>query len=111
VILAVLAAVVRPQKHSELIVSWRKPAYKRVGLHYIAAFRSRHCKRGTCCCFTAQESSNRGPRDEHGLEIDPRYCDVIVRRWQEFTGNKAILDQAHKSFEQVATERSRIVAW
>jgi DNA modification methylase len=46
----------------------------------------------------------------YGLEIDPRYCDVIVRRWQEFTGNKAILDQANKSFEEVATERSRIVA-
>jgi DNA modification methylase len=46
----------------------------------------------------------------YGLEIDPRYCDVIVRRWQEFTGNKAILDQANNSFEKVATERSRIVA-
>ena len=23
------------------------------------------------------------------MEIDPRYCDVIVRRWQEFTGEKA----------------------
>jgi DNA modification methylase len=46
----------------------------------------------------------------HGLEIDPRYCDVIVRRWQEFTGNKAILDQANRSFEEVASERFRIVA-
>ncbi len=46
----------------------------------------------------------------YGVEIDPRYCDVIVRRWQEFTGNKAILAEANKSFEQVATERSRIVA-
>jgi len=23
------------------------------------------------------------------IEIDPRYCDVIVRRWEEFTGGKA----------------------
>ena len=46
----------------------------------------------------------------YGLEIDPRYCDVIVRRWQEFTGNKAILDQANKSFEVIAAERSRAVA-
>jgi hypothetical protein len=28
---AILAAVVRPQKHSELIVSWLESAYKRVG--------------------------------------------------------------------------------
>ena len=24
-----------------------------------------------------------------GLEIDPAYCDVIVERWEQFTGNKA----------------------
>jgi len=24
------------------------------------------------------------------IELDPRYCDVIVRRWEEFTGQKAI---------------------
>jgi DNA modification methylase len=46
----------------------------------------------------------------YGLEIDPRYCDVIVRRWQEFTGNKAMLDQAHKSFAEVARNRSEIEA-
>ncbi len=28
----------------------------------------------------------------YGMEIDPRYCDVIVRRWEEFTGRKAVLD-------------------
>ena len=25
----------------------------------------------------------------HGLELSPEYCDVIVKRWQEFTGKKA----------------------
>ncbi|HUW33529.1 MAG TPA: site-specific DNA-methyltransferase [Planctomycetota bacterium] len=25
----------------------------------------------------------------YGMEIEPRYCDVIVRRWEEFTGQKA----------------------
>ena len=25
----------------------------------------------------------------YGMEIDPHYCDVIVKRWEEFTGNKA----------------------
>ena len=36
VILAVLLATVRPQKHSELIVSCCQFAFKTVGLHYIA---------------------------------------------------------------------------
>ena len=25
------------------------------------------------------------------MEIDPHYCDVIIRRWEEFTGEKAVL--------------------
>ena len=23
------------------------------------------------------------------MELDPHYCDVIVKRWEEFTGKKA----------------------
>ena len=26
----------------------------------------------------------------YGLEIDPTYCDVIIKRWEEFTGEKAV---------------------
>lgn len=29
----------------------------------------------------------------YGLEIDPGYCDIIVKRWEEFTGNKAELQK------------------
>lgn len=25
------------------------------------------------------------------MEIDPRYCDVIIDRWETFTGKKAVL--------------------
>jgi DNA modification methylase len=25
------------------------------------------------------------------MELDPKYCDVIVKRWQDFTGKKAVL--------------------
>ncbi len=27
----------------------------------------------------------------YGMEIDPKYCDVIVKRWEDFTGQKAVL--------------------
>jgi DNA modification methylase len=27
------------------------------------------------------------------MEIDPVYCDVICKRWKDFTGKKPILEQ------------------
>lgn len=41
----------------------------------------------------------------YGLEIDPKYCDVIVRRWQEFTGKQAGLAADGRTFEQTAADR------
>jgi DNA modification methylase len=29
----------------------------------------------------------------YGMEIDPVYCDVICKRWKEFTGKQPILQQ------------------
>lgn len=26
----------------------------------------------------------------YGMEIDPKYCDVVVKRWEEYTGQKAV---------------------
>jgi DNA modification methylase len=39
------------------------------------------------------------------VELDPRYCDVIVRRWQEGTGKTARLEEDGRSFEEIAGER------
>lgn len=39
------------------------------------------------------------------IELDPAYCDVIVRRYEEFTGNTAILSGDRRSFEEIAAER------
>lgn len=39
------------------------------------------------------------------MEIDPRYCDVIIERWQSFTGSKAQLETDGRSFEDIRSER------
>ena len=36
------------------------------------------------------------------LELDPRYCDVIVKRWQEFTGQAATLQADGATFARCA---------
>ena len=40
------------------------------------------------------------------MEIDPKYCDVIIRRWQKLTGQQAILESNGKSFEEINSERN-----
>ena len=32
------------------------------------------------------------------IELDPRYCDVIIRRWQDFSGQKAVNAATGKTF-------------
>jgi DNA modification methylase len=44
------------------------------------------------------------------LEIDPAYADVIVRRWQETTGEAAVLDGEDRTFTEVAAARSVVAS-
>jgi len=36
---------------------------------------------------------------------EPKYVDVIVQRWQDFSGESATLENDGRGFEQVKTER------
>lgn len=36
------------------------------------------------------------------MELDPKYCDVIIKRWQDFTGNKAVNEQTGQTFDEVS---------
>jgi DNA modification methylase len=43
-------------------------------------------------------------RVSYGLEIDPRYVDVIVTRWQTLSGKNAVLENDGRSFQQVSEQ-------
>jgi len=38
------------------------------------------------------------------MELDPKYVDVIVRRWQEFTGKQAVLESTGENFPSIKAE-------
>ena len=39
------------------------------------------------------------------MEIDPKYADVIVRRYQEYSGQSAVLDGDGRCFDEIRQER------
>lgn len=43
----------------------------------------------------------------YGTDLDPRYVDTIIQRWQMFTDRPAILDGSKKTFDQIVLERGR----
>lgn len=54
---------------------------------------------GSGTTLIAAEKNNRVARL---MELDPKYCDVIVKRWQEFTGKKATLESTGEQFDEIA---------
>jgi len=50
---------------------------------------------GSGSTLIACEKTNRHARL---MELDPKYCDVIVKRWEQFTGNKAMLELISEAF-------------
>jgi DNA modification methylase len=35
------------------------------------------------------------------MDLDPKYVDVIVKRWQDYTGRKAIHEETGKTFDEM----------
>ncbi len=44
------------------------------------------------------------------MEIDPKYADCIVRRYQEYTGKLVVLDGDGRSFDEITRERHQEAA-
>ena len=56
---------------------------------------------GSGTTVIAAEKSGRKARM---IELDPKYCDVIVRRWQDFSGHQARRQADDRLFDDMAAE-------
>jgi DNA modification methylase len=53
--------------------------------------------------------------EKHGrqarlVELEPKYVDVVVRRWEQYTDRKATLAEDGRVFEQVADDRAAVAS-
>ena len=53
--------------------------------------------------FIAAEQTGRRAR---GIEIDPGYVDVAIKRWQRFAGKSALLAGTDQTFKEVEEQRA-----
>jgi DNA modification methylase len=51
-------------------------------------------------------AAERARRSARLVELDPKYVDVIVQRWQNHTGKSAVLGPSGRSFTELASEKA-----
>lgn len=44
-------------------------------------------------------------RSVYAIELNPAYVDVAVTRWQDFTGERAVLESTGQAFDEIKAER------
>tara|TARA_R110000822_G_scaffold13977_1_gene49266 strand:- start:1061 stop:2257 length:1197 start_codon:yes stop_codon:yes gene_type:complete len=54
---------------------------------------------GSGSTLMACEKTNR---KSYLMELDPKYCDAIVRRWQDFTGQEAVIESTGDKFNKLS---------
>ena len=54
---------------------------------------------GTGSTLIACEKTNRNC---YMMELDEKYCDVIIQRWQEFTGQDAVHVENGKTYNEIS---------
>ena len=50
--------------------------------------------------------AKKSGRQARLVELDPRYVDVIVRRWKDWTGGAATLEGDGRTFDELVVAKS-----
>jgi DNA modification methylase len=58
-----------------------------------------------CGSGTTLIACEKSARSCLAMELDPKYCDVIIKRWQDFTGKQATLESTGQAFAELEAER------
>ena len=66
--------------------------------------------RGVVDCFmgtgTTLIAAHKLGRECRGIELSPAYVDVIVERWQNFTGQEAVLESSGETYNSVKAKQN-----
>ena len=57
---------------------------------------------GSGSTLIACEKTNRKC---YGMELDEHYCDVVVKRWQQYTEKEAVLEGSGKTYAELSDDR------
>ncbi len=83
------------------------PTQKPVGLFekIFADFEFHVCFDGFLGSGSTLIACEKTGRACFGAELSPAYIDVIIKRWQDFTGKLATLDGDGRTFDELKAER------
>lgn len=59
---------------------------------------------GSGSTLIACEKTNRKC---YGMELDEKYCDVIIKRWQDYTGKDAILESSGETYNALSPKETK----
>jgi DNA modification methylase len=86
---------------------YRHPTQKPVELAEYAI--SHHDKKFVLDLFLGSGSTliacEKTNRKCYGMELDPKYCDTIIKRFEQYSGKKATLELTGQTYEELKAER------
>jgi hypothetical protein len=86
---------------SDVSLTYRRNYWPRPAVQEVLAFVLARPRRIPSTMIAAEKSGRRARL----MELDPKFVDVIVKRWQMFTGRKATLESEGQCFDDVSAER------